>query len=110
MINTTKSINLIKTLLEEVLVDLESIDKNNFDEKFNSARNKMLAAKKLKDELNARSKKDEILSFNQILEPIIKQITQTYDNKVEEFNLAANAVLKELFIIQNKKKLTIYSR
>lgn len=110
MVDTIKSIPLIKTLLEEVLVNLDSINQNDFDLQFNGARNKMLAAKKLKDEIIACGKKDEILRLNQILEPITKQITQAYDNKVEEFNLAANAVLKELFIIQNKKKLTIYSR
>jgi len=100
----------IKILLEDVLNEFEEINQYNFDEKFNQARNKMIMAKKLRNEIINSNNKDDISFIKQTIEPVAKQISKRYDNVVEEFNLAANAVLKELFIIKNKKKLTIYHR
>lgn len=100
----------IKILLDEVLAEFDEINRTNFDDKFNRARNKMITAKKLKNEIINSNNKEEISFVKQFIEPLAKQISKRYDNVVEEFNLAANAVLKELLIIQNKKKLTIYHR
>lgn len=97
----------IENILDEVYKDLNELNEENFDVKFQSAKAKMELAKREKVENFAKF--NSFVPSNKIVH-MAKLISDKYDNVVKEWAEKLKMVQKEIELTQNQKKISIYSR
>jgi len=108
--NIEKDIVILKNDLDKILFNLENVSVNTFESRMEFI-NKTLAKiqKKREDLLNIHPV-EELRKFNPELEIYIKQIVKNFDNIIAEKKAEQERISSELKKINNKKKLTNYSR
>lgn len=97
----------IEDLLEKVLFDLNSLTEENFEITLSSAKAKMAEIEKRRLE-NVEKSKD--FKQSKKIVQLAKLIPEKYDNVIKDWADKLKTVQKEIELIQNQKKITIYNR
>lgn len=97
----------IEDLLEKVLFDLSSLTEENFEITLSSAKAKMAEIEKRRLE-NVEKSKD--FKQSKKIVQLAKLIPEKYDNVIKDWADKLKTVQKEIELIQNQKKITIYNR
>jgi len=97
----------IEDLLEEVFCDLDSLTEENFDTVLKSAKTKMAEIERKR--LENRGKSIDLTESKKIVQ-LAKLIPEKYDNVIKDWADRLKTVQKEIELIQNQKKITIYNR
>lgn len=97
----------IENLLDEVYKDLAELTEDNFNQKFTSAKLKMLNAMELKSQ---NSSKSGFFTPSKKIVQMAKLISEKYDNVTKDWANKLKLVQKEIELSQNQKKMTIYNR
>ncbi|MDT3695778.1 MAG: hypothetical protein ROY99_05245 [Ignavibacterium sp.] len=105
--STLNEVKIIEDILEEVLCDLESLTEDNFDLVLKSAKAKMAEVDQKRLE-----NKVKLQDFNQSekIVQLAKLIPEKFDNVIKDWADKLKVVQKEMELIQNQKKITIYNR
>jgi len=104
---TSEKVKKIENLLDEVFEDLSNLSEQNFDQKFQLAKSKMELARKIKIENNP---KFENFKPSKKIVHMAKLISEKYDNVIKDWADKLKTVQKDIELIQNQKKITIYNR
>jgi hypothetical protein len=97
----------IENLLSGVLKDLSKLSDENFEVQFKLAKEKMLAANKLKAEFSSKYADSQIILK---VSEMAKLISGKFDDIVQEWQKKVKSVQNDLEQIQNQKKILIYNR
>lgn len=97
----------IEKLLSEVLKDLSNLTEDNFDIVFKDAKEKIIVAENLKNELFTNFESSQ--TTLKITE-LAKLISDKFDNVVKEWQNKVKKAQSDLELIQNQKKILIYNR
>jgi Holliday junction resolvase RusA-like endonuclease len=106
----TVEIGTLQNLLQEVLVGLDSIDSENFDEKFQHVIKKAEKAQNMRTELKLKYPANLLKKNEKELLFLTKQIRNCYDNLIKKNREESEALSAELRILMNSKKIANYSR
>ncbi len=105
--STLNEVKIIENLLEEVLCDLESLTEENFDSVLKSAKAKMSEVEQKR--LENKVKSNDFKQSEKIVQ-LAKLIPEKFDNVIKDWADKLKVVQKEMELIQNQKKITIYNR
>ena len=97
----------IEDLLEGVLCDLDSLTEENFDRVLSSAKSKMAEIEQKR--LENKGKSTDLTESKKIVQ-LAKLIPEKYDNVIKDWADRLKTVQKEIELVQNQKKITIYNR
>ena len=106
----TDEIGTLQNLMKEVLIDLDSIDSENFDEKFNLAVSKAEKVQNLKTAIKMKYPMDILKKSEKELLFLSKQIRNSYDNLIKKNREESEALSAELRTLMNSKKIANYNR
>ena len=98
----------LKQILSEVLMDLNSITFENFDEKFKEAKTKMILANEIKKQLQNSFSTDELKQNEKELLILAKLIQKSYDNTIRKIKEEQFRISNNLKSFWNMKKIAIY--
>lgn len=108
--NLTAEIVSLKELMEEVLVRLDNINTDNFDDYFHLVVEKAERAQNIKNELKIKYPPDLLKKNEKELLFLAKQIKISYDNLVRKNRDESSALSDELQILMNSRKIANYNR
>jgi hypothetical protein len=100
----------LKSLLQEILFDVERIDEGNFDQNTRMSKVNIEKVNSLREQLKNNYDIAALRKFDPELVYLAKQIKNSYDNVIRKKKLEAEKVLKDIKTLQNSKKLTSYKR
>lgn len=103
-------INNLKHLFNDVIVDLDSIGVDDFDNHFKRAKANMILIHKLREELRSNYPKSQLKKDDEELMFLAKQIENKYDSIIEKYVNERNSLSGKLKSVQNKKKIANYTR
>jgi hypothetical protein len=106
--NAKYEIDGLKHILSEVLMDLNSISFENFDEKFREAKTKMILANGLKEQLKKSFPESELKKNEKELLILAKLIQESYDNTIQKIKDEQKRISQSLKSVGNMKKIAIY--
>lgn len=110
MLELSNKTKAIKELMESLSSQLDELNSDNFDEKYQSSLETMMVVQKLKDDLIEKIGIDNLVKFDPELFIRAKQIEKKYDNIIEKFRLEVNKLEKEISSIYCRKKIVNYIR
>lgn len=110
MLELSNKTKAIKELMESLSSQLDELNSDNFDEKYQSSLETMMVVQKLKDDLIEKIGIDNLVKFDPELFIRAKQIEKKYDNIIEKFRLEVNQLEKEISSIYSRKKIVNYIR
>lgn len=105
--NALNEVKKIEVLLEDVLCDLDNLTEENFDSLIKSAKSKMAQIQQKK--LENLGKSIDFTKSEKIIQ-LAKLIPEKYDNVIKNWADRLKKVQKEIELVQNQKKITIYNR
>jgi len=100
--NIEKDIVILKNDLDKILFNLENVSVNTFESRMEFINRTLAKVQKKREDL--------LRKFNPELENYIKQIVKNFDNIIAEKKAEQEKISSELKKLNNKKKLTNYSR
>ena len=106
----TNEIGSLQNLMQEVLVDLDKINSDNFDEYFHKVMAKAERAQKLRSELKMRYPIELLKKNEKELLSLAKQISVSYDNLIKKNREESTILSAELKTLMNTKKIAKYKK
>lgn len=98
----------LKYLLGSVLTHLNSITFENFEIKFQEAKNTMILANELRKQLAGSSNVDEYKKSEKELLILAKLIRESYDNVLRKIKEEQENIALQLKSLGNRKKIAMY--
>lgn len=105
--NKTAAIN---ELLDNLQLQLNLLNSNNFDQNFQFALETMLVIQNLRKDLEEKYGVENIVKYSPELLMKAKQIEKTYDNIIEKFRAEMVYLEREISRLTGKKKIANYIR
>ena len=109
-INIEKDIVILKNDLDKILFNMQNVCENTYESRMEFINKTLAKVKKKREDLLNIHPVEELRKFNPELEIYIKQIVENFDNIIAEKKEEQEKISSELKKINNKKKLSNYSR
>ncbi|MBI1938129.1 MAG: hypothetical protein HYS25_08375 [Ignavibacteriales bacterium] len=100
----------ISELLDNVQLQLNLLNTNNFDDNFQFILETMMVIQRLRKDLEEKYGVENIIKYSPELLLKAKQIEKSYDNIIENFRAEMNYLAKEISRLNGKKKIANYIR
>lgn len=110
MMHLQIKIKKIMDMYSEVLVKLDGVTSDNFDDVFFRAKKDIILVNDIKNELIGTYSKSELNKYDKDLLFLAKQIEKRYDSIVESFTEERDLLSGKLKSVTNRKKIAKYSR
>ena len=100
----------LKSDLQTVINYLNELDDDNFSSKFSFINNSITKIRNKRELLLEKFSRDDLKKFNSELDFFVKQITDKFDNIIEDKQTQQKLVSAQLKSTLNQKKLVNYTR
>ena len=105
MANHSKELNDTLIKIHKDLLDLED---SNFQIKLENINNRIHFLKNFKEKAKNEVSNEVFREIEEDLNPMIKLISDSFDNIVDDITAESNKLLVEIKIVENKKKINSY--